>query len=116
MRLIETSGSRVGFTDASWTNHAMTDRSTPVFKPPPPVRRRWHRRRLVMIPLILIILVGSCTGVLAWQLNRRFDAIQKISTPEPLVSGDRFGGDADLEIDTGPAQSALREPGTRRLP
>ncbi len=64
-----------------------------------------------MIPLILLILVGSGTGVLAWQLNRRFDAIQTISTPAPLVSGDRFGGDAALEIDTGPAQSALREPG-----
>lgn len=63
-----------------------------------------------MIPLILLILVGSGAGVMAWQVNRGFDAIRKISTPAPLISGDRIGGDAALEIDTGPAQSALRKP------
>lgn len=89
----------------------MTQREMTItmIRPATPVRR-WHRRRLVMIPLILLILIGSGAGVMAWQLNRGFDAIRTISTPQPLVSGGRFGGDAALEIDTGPAQSALRKP------
>ncbi|MDQ3540625.1 MAG: LCP family protein [Chloroflexota bacterium] len=72
-------------------------------------RRPWYRRRLVLIPLILLILAGSGTGVFAWRLNRSFATIQEVTTPEPQVSGDRFGVDTDLRIDTGPAQTALQE-------
>ena len=98
---------RHGMTD-TMTRRALTMTTT---TPSTPVRR-WRRRRLVMIPLVLLILLASGAGVMAWQVSRRFDAIQRISTPAPLVSGDRIGGDAALEIDTGPAQSALRKPAT----
>lgn len=72
-------------------------------------RRPWYRRRLVLIPLILLILAGSGTGVIAWRVNRSFATIQEVTTPEPQVSGDRFGVDTGLKIDTGPAQAALQE-------
>lgn len=72
-------------------------------------RRPWYRRRLVLIPLVLLIMAGSGTGVFAWRLNQSFATIQEVTTPEPQVSGDRFGVDTSLRIDTGPARAALRD-------
>lgn len=64
---------------------------------------------MVLIPLVLLILAGSGTGIFAWRLNRSFATIQEVTTPEPQVSGDRFGLETSLKIDTGPARVALQE-------
>jgi len=49
-------------------------------------------------------------GALAvgWRVNSSVSTIHQVSTPEPLVSGDRLGGDERVVIDTGPAQDAIR--------
>lgn len=98
----------------------MTEHQPPLWPPPPMTpaptvpakatrRRPWYRRRLLMVCLVLLMLAGSGTGVFAWRLNRSFATIQEVTTPEPQVSGDRFGVDTSLRIDTGPARTALED-------
>ncbi len=73
-----------------------------------PKRRPWYRRKLILIPLVLLVLMGAAiVGAIAY-INARFDTINTLSTPPPVVTGAQLGGDEDVIIDTGPAQEAVR--------
>jgi LCP family protein required for cell wall assembly len=70
--------------------------------------RPWYRRKLVIIPLVLLILIGAAVGGAVVYINERFDTINALSTPPPVVTGDQLGGNEGVVIDTGPAQEAVR--------
>lgn len=70
--------------------------------------RPWYMRRLFLVPALLLLLAGMGTLAVAWRVNSSVSTIHEISTPEPLVSGDRLGGDKRVVVDTGPAQEAVR--------
>ena len=74
-----------------------------------PDRRHWYGRRLVIITLVLLIVIGAAIGGAIVYINERFDTINALSTPPPVVTGDQLDGDEGIVIDTGPAQEAVRQ-------
>jgi LCP family protein required for cell wall assembly len=72
-------------------------------------RRRWYRRPLFIIPLVLVAILAVVGGVLGYRTITAFNEVNDVSTPPPEIGGEALGGDEDLEIDTGPAQEAVKE-------
>ncbi len=70
--------------------------------------RPWYRRRLFLAPVVLALLLTMGALAVGWRVTSSVSTIHQVSTPAPLVSGDRLGGDAKMTIDTGPAQAAIR--------
>lgn len=70
--------------------------------------RPWYARRLFLVPVLLVVLLSMGALAVGWRVNSSVSTIHQVSTPEPLVSGDRLGGDERVVIDTGPAQDAIR--------
>lgn len=70
--------------------------------------RPWYRRRLLLVPVLLVLLASMGALAVGWWVDSSVSTIQQVSTPEPLVSGDRLGGDERVAIDTGPAREAIR--------
>ena len=68
-------------------------------------RRPWFRRPLVVAPLILLLVVVSVGSWYGYALQQTFSGMRQIGRPEGNISGDALGGDASVEIDTGPALS-----------
>jgi len=73
-----------------------------------PDRCPWYRRKRVIIPLVLFILIGGVIGGAIFYINERFETINSLSTPPPVVTGNQLGGNEGVVIDTGPAQEAVR--------
>jgi LCP family protein required for cell wall assembly len=57
--------------------------------------------------LLALLLTAMAAG--AWYISERFDALHDLSTPPPEITGDRFGGDKNLTIDTGAARQSVAE-------
>jgi LCP family protein required for cell wall assembly len=65
-------------------------------------------RRLFLVPMLLLLLAAMGMLAVGWRVNSSVSTIQQVSTPAPLVSGDRLGGDKTTSIDTEPARQAVR--------
>ena len=76
---------------------------------PMPRRRPWYRRKLVLVPLTMLVLMTIAVGMAIVYIYDRFETINSLSTPPPVITGDQLGGDQDIVIDTGPAQEAVRQ-------
>lgn len=70
--------------------------------------RPWYRRRLFLVPLLLLLVATMGMVAVGWRLSSSVSTIHQVSTPQPLVSGDRLGGDERVIIDTEPARQAVR--------
>lgn len=70
--------------------------------------RRWYARRLFLVPVLLVMLLSLGAVAVGWRVNSSVSMIHQVSTPAPLISGDRLGGNERIAIDTGPAQAAIR--------
>ncbi len=74
-------------------------------------RRPWFRRPLIMLPLVVLLIVGSVGGYLLLQAGSTVSTIHDISTPPAVISGDALGEDTDVQIDTSAAvDSVTRDP------
>lgn len=79
----------------------------------PPRRRRrrrkprWYRRPLFLVPLVLVLLLVGGLGAASLIVGSTLSTVQQVSTPPPHVSGAAFGVDKGVEVDTGPARSAV---------
>ena len=58
--------------------------------------------------MLLLFLLTMGLLAVGWQVNSSVSRIHQISTPEPLVSGDRLGGDQSVVVNTEPARQAVR--------
>ena len=81
--------------------------AAPLTAPGAKVRKRWYRRKLIVIPLALLMVALAVGGYAGWRVYDSFSTINHVSTPPPVLSGVSLGGDANVTIDTGPAQAAV---------
>lgn len=83
------------------------------------VRRRrrrkpkWYRRPLFIIPIVLLLLVAGGLTTASLIVGSTLSTVQTLSTPPPQISGDAFGVDKRIEIDTGPARAAVASTGAK---
>ncbi len=87
--------------DLTGTHEASTERAASV-------QRAWWRRKLVVIPLVLLAAMLALAGGAWAYIDQHFDKINSVSTPPPVVTGAQLGGDEKVQVDTGPAQEAIR--------
>lgn len=71
-------------------------------------RKPLYKRPLVVIPIAALTIAMVLVAALGYQIGSLTNAVSAVSTPPPLVSGDRLGGDKSVVIDTGPAREAVR--------
>jgi LCP family protein required for cell wall assembly len=89
---------------------------------PPPLRRRRRRRRplwrrpIFIVPVVLLVLLVSGAGAVVYRTNGVMSNLRTISTPPPMITDATFMEEDDpdmpagpITVDTGPAQSAIRE-------
>jgi polyisoprenyl-teichoic acid--peptidoglycan teichoic acid transferase len=65
--------------------------------------RRWWTFGLAFVLVVALVAAGAAAS----RVHRTFSIMHEVSTPAPVVSGGVLGGDDSVEIDTGPAQSAV---------
>lgn len=70
-------------------------------------RTRWYRRPFFIFFLVLLLLIGGGLSAASLLVGDTLSTVQTVSTPPPHVSGDVFGANKGVEIDTGPAQQAM---------
>jgi LCP family protein required for cell wall assembly len=70
-------------------------------------RRRWYRRPRVMVPLAAFFLLLASAGGGLLIIEQTLGSLQTVSTPRRVVSGDAFGGDSSVEIDTSAARAIV---------
>ena len=69
--------------------------------------RRPRRRYAFWISFALAAVIAVVAGVLTWQIIETMGTINKVSTPPPIVSGSALGGSPEVQIETGPARTAV---------
>jgi LCP family protein required for cell wall assembly len=72
-------------------------------------RPRWYARPAVMVTLALVALLLTGLAGGAWYISSGFDALHRLSTPPPQISGDRLGGNEEVTIDTNAAQRHVEQ-------
>jgi LCP family protein required for cell wall assembly len=63
---------------------------------------------MVIVPLVLLTVLLALAGGAWAYIDQHFDKINSVSTPPPVVTGSQLGGDDKIQVDTGPAQEAVR--------
>ena len=75
---------------------------------PVSVGKRWTRKRTIFAAVFgVLLIVALFAGYSAWRVFNTMGLINERTTPPPIVSGAVLGGSPDVQIDTGPAQTAL---------
>ena len=62
---------------------------------------------MVTLALVALLLTGLAGG--AWYISSGFDALHRLSTPPPQISGDRLGGNEEVTINTDTAQRHVEQ-------
>jgi polyisoprenyl-teichoic acid--peptidoglycan teichoic acid transferase len=75
-------------------------------------RRPWYRRPIFVTLALVMAVLAIGAAAAAYYIQQRFEEINTISTPPPVVSGAVFAdedeaGNPDVQVDTSPAQRAL---------
>jgi LCP family protein required for cell wall assembly len=74
-------------------------------------RRPWYRRKRITIPSTLILVTLMLAGAAFYRAEGTLSTIRNVSTPPPSITGDQFGENSSLTVDTGPAMEALQSEG-----
>lgn len=69
-------------------------------------KRRWFQRPLLMVPLVLLLVIGSVGGYVLFQAGTTVSTIHQLSTPAPAVSIDVLldASSAGSGVDTSAAE------------
>ncbi|MFL5760384.1 MAG: LCP family protein [Thermomicrobiales bacterium] len=70
-------------------------------------RRPWYRRKRTAIPSAILLLAFALSGAAFYRAENALSTVRDVSRPPSTISGDQFGEDAALTVDTGPATDAL---------
>jgi LCP family protein required for cell wall assembly len=76
-------------------------------------RRAWYRRKRFAVPSVafLVLLFLACSAF--YRAESTLSSVRGLSTPPSTISGDQFGENATLTVDTGPATEALASAGVK---
>jgi LCP family protein required for cell wall assembly len=77
----------------------------PAAAPPPAAESR--RRTAFWVFFSFVAILAMIAGVLTWQIIDAVGTVNSESTPPPSISAGMLGGSPDVEIDTGPAKTAV---------